>query len=113
MVDAHSELMTQYPWGFGGTAPNASDNAPDTRAFDGDTLVFRDTGSSRSRRATTPTRRSSAPTASPSSGKTGPGHYGPFGAGRECAADQTPAPMPRSATTARSATARAGTCATA
>ena len=30
MVDAHSELMTQYPWGFGGTVPNASDNAPDT-----------------------------------------------------------------------------------
>ena len=25
-VDAHSELMGQYPWGFGGTVPNASDN---------------------------------------------------------------------------------------
>ena len=29
MVDAHSELMTQYPWGFGGTVPNASENAQD------------------------------------------------------------------------------------
>ena len=44
MVDAHSELMTQYPWGFAGTTPNASDNAPDSGAFDGDGLVFRDTG---------------------------------------------------------------------
>ena len=26
---------------------------------------------------------------------TGPGHYGPFGAGRRCAADQKPEPMPR------------------
>ena len=50
-VDAHSELMTQYPWGFSGTVPNASDNAPDRGAFDGDRLVFRDTGSSPARRA--------------------------------------------------------------
>jgi hypothetical protein len=33
MVDAHSELMTQYPWGFTGTVPNANDNAPDRGAF--------------------------------------------------------------------------------
>ena len=44
-VDAHSELMGQYPWGFTGTVPNASDNIPDTGAFDGATLEFRDTGS--------------------------------------------------------------------
>ncbi|HEY7010977.1 MAG TPA: hypothetical protein VH395_18640, partial [Jatrophihabitantaceae bacterium] len=25
-VDAHSELMTAYPWGFTGVTPNASDN---------------------------------------------------------------------------------------
>src|SRR5215213_11038762 len=35
MVDAHSELMTQYPWGFDGTVPNASDNRPDTGAYRG------------------------------------------------------------------------------
>ena len=28
-VDAHSELMGQYPWGFTGVTPNASDNLPD------------------------------------------------------------------------------------
>jgi hypothetical protein len=44
-VDAHSELMGQYPWGFDGVTPNASDNRPDTGAFDGESLVFRDQGS--------------------------------------------------------------------
>src|SRR5215212_6920586 len=44
MVDAHSELMTQYPWGFAGTVPNASENAPDRASRDGDRIVFRDTG---------------------------------------------------------------------
>src|SRR3954452_24752741 len=34
MVDAHSELMTQYPWGFDGVKPNASDNAPDHGSYD-------------------------------------------------------------------------------
>jgi hypothetical protein len=45
-VDAHSELMTEYPWSFDGVRPNASDNLPDTAEFDeGDgALVFRDRG---------------------------------------------------------------------
>jgi hypothetical protein len=45
-VDAHSELMTEYPWGFTGVTPNAADNLPDTAEFDDDdgTLVFRDRG---------------------------------------------------------------------
>jgi hypothetical protein len=43
-VDAHSELMGQYPWGFGGVTPNASDNLPDTGRFDGHNLVFTDNG---------------------------------------------------------------------
>ena len=34
-VDAHSELMGQYPWGFTGITPNASDNLPDRGSFDG------------------------------------------------------------------------------
>jgi hypothetical protein len=94
MVDAHSELMTQYPWGFSGTTPNASENAPDSGSFDGDTLVFRDTG-----RFTGETTDHSytaivGSNRTPVDGDTGPGHYGPFGAGRRCAADQTPAPMP-------------------
>ena len=49
---------------------------------------------SRARRRTTPTRRSSAPTARASGGETGPGHYGPFGAGRVCPTADRPEPMP-------------------
>ena len=95
MVDVHSELMTQYPWGFAGTVPNASDNAQDTGAFEDGTLVFRDTGRlpgeerDHSYTAIVGSNRTPLDTAS-----LGPGHYGPFGAGRRCAADQTPAPMP-------------------
>jgi hypothetical protein len=44
-VDAHSELMGAYPWGFSGVVPNASDNLPDHGRFDGRTLVFTDHGS--------------------------------------------------------------------
>jgi hypothetical protein len=40
-VDAHSELMTEYPWGFS-TVPNAADNRPDTARFDDGALIFRD-----------------------------------------------------------------------
>ncbi|WP_270889563.1 hypothetical protein [Pedococcus sp. 5OH_020] len=43
-VDAHSELMGQYPWGFTGVTPNASDNLPDHGAYDGKSLVFTDDG---------------------------------------------------------------------
>ncbi|HTZ43604.1 MAG TPA: hypothetical protein VMB79_07050, partial [Jatrophihabitans sp.] len=41
-VDAHSELMGQYPWGFTGITPNASDNLPDKGAYDGRDLTFTD-----------------------------------------------------------------------
>jgi hypothetical protein len=43
-VDAHSELMGQYPWGFTGVTPNASDNLPDSGSYDGRSLVFTDNG---------------------------------------------------------------------
>src|SRR5579859_2699283 len=40
-MDAHSELMTAYPWT--GTTPDAlSTNAPDTGSYDGHGLVFRE-----------------------------------------------------------------------
>jgi hypothetical protein len=42
-VDAHSELMAEYPWSFG-NVPNASDNLVDTAAFEDGTLVFREQG---------------------------------------------------------------------
>ena len=44
-VDAHSELMGQYPWGFGGVTPNASDNLADSGSYNGQNLVFTDNGS--------------------------------------------------------------------
>jgi hypothetical protein len=45
-VDAHSELMTEYPWGFTGVMPNAADNLPDSAVYDGASgaLLFRDQG---------------------------------------------------------------------
>ena len=43
-VDAHSELIGAYPWGFDAVVPNARDNLPDTAAFNGDALVFREQG---------------------------------------------------------------------
>ena len=42
-VDAHSELMGHYPWGFS-TTPNASANIADKGSFDGQNLVFTDDG---------------------------------------------------------------------
>jgi hypothetical protein len=36
--------MGQYPWGFSGVTPNASDNLPDKGSFDGRRLVFTDNG---------------------------------------------------------------------
>ena len=43
-VDAHSELMGQYAWGFTGVTPNASDNIADKGSYDGKSLVFTDDG---------------------------------------------------------------------
>jgi len=43
-VDAHSELMGQYPWGFSGVTPNASDNLPDIGNYNGKDLAFTDDG---------------------------------------------------------------------
>ena len=43
-VDAHSELLGAYPWGFDTAVPNARDNLPDSAAFDGQALVFREQG---------------------------------------------------------------------
>ena len=43
-VDAHSELMTAYPWGFDGVKPNASDNIADHGAYADGRLQFTDDG---------------------------------------------------------------------
>ena len=43
MVDAHSELMSAYPWGF--TTPDQTQfNLPDTASFTGSQLVFQENG---------------------------------------------------------------------
>ena len=48
-VDAHSELMGAYPWGFDGVTPNASDNLTDTASYDASrgALQFTDQGALR------------------------------------------------------------------
>jgi hypothetical protein len=43
-VDAHSELLGAYPWGFTGVTPNASDNIADIGSFTGSALQFTDDG---------------------------------------------------------------------
>lgn len=42
-VDAHSELLSEYPWSFE-NVPHARDQLPDTAAFADGALVFRDQG---------------------------------------------------------------------
>ena len=74
-VDAHSELLTSYPWGFDGAQPNAKDQAPDTGAYDGGTLLFRDQGSTGGEPHDYAAVVGSALT--PSGGEAGPGHRGP------------------------------------
>ena len=72
-VDAHSELMSQYPWT--GTTPKAIDyNAADTGAFTGRSLEFRDTGTATSG----PHDWAAAVGANlkPQGGETGAGHWG-------------------------------------
>jgi hypothetical protein len=90
-VDAHSELMTQYPWGFTGTIPNASNNAADTGSFDGQRLVFRDTGQLPGEAEAHSYTALVGSDRTPRGGTTGPGHYGPNGAGRVCAATNSTA----------------------
>jgi hypothetical protein len=84
VVDAHSELMQSYPWGW--TTPNATTfNLPDTGAYDGHGLVFRETG--------TPPVPNAAPhdwaalvasTLQPVNHKLGPNYRGPQDPARIC-----------------------------
>jgi hypothetical protein len=77
-VDAHSELMSAYPWGF--TKPDQSAfNLPDQAAFNGSQLVFREDG-------TPPVANAArhhwaavvgATGLTPATGTTGPGFRGP------------------------------------
>ena len=93
-VDAHSELLPSYPWGFGGVAPNASDQLPDSGSFDGNALVFRDQGTLPHPNATPHDYAALVGSnLTPSGGETGDGHFGPQ-PGTRCAADDGTS-MPR------------------
>ena len=80
-LDAHSELMSAYPWGW--TTPNAGTfNLQDTGAYDRGALLFRETG-------TPPVANASphdwaalvAGSRTPRSHELGPNHRGPAGPG--------------------------------
>jgi hypothetical protein len=89
-IDAHSELLGAYPWGFSGVTPNASDNLPDTASFDGNALVFREQGKLPHPNATTHDWAALvAADRDPSGGETGAGHRGDQG-DNVCSAEEPP-----------------------
>ena len=94
-VDAHSELMPSYPWGFDNVSPHASQQLPDSGSFEGGTLVFRDQGTLPHENATPHDYAAVVGSSlTPSGGETGPGHYGPRDQGVRCPGDLKD-PMPR------------------
>jgi hypothetical protein len=89
-VDAHSELLGAYPWGFSGVTPNASDNLADTASFDGNALVFREQGKLPHPNAKTHDWAALvAANRDPSAGETGAGHRGDQG-DNVCSAEEPP-----------------------
>jgi hypothetical protein len=86
-VDSHSELMSDYPWGFS-TTPNAADNVPDTASYDGESIVFRDQGSVGGVAHDYAALVGASQT--PDSGTTGDNFRGPQSAGNVCKADEPP-----------------------
>ena len=89
-VDARSELMTSYPWGWSSGGPKAADNLPDTGSFEGGALVFRDQGSLPGAEPHDYTALV-ASTLTPDSGTTGGGFWGAQ-PGTKCAADSQSMP---------------------
>lgn len=76
-LDAHSELMPAYPWGW--TTPSAATNGPDTGTVNDGALVFRDNA------ATAVVGSSQRPVAQ----ALGPNHRGPQDPAVICPADGT------------------------
>ncbi len=89
-MDAHSELMPNYPWGW--TTPSAADvNLPDTGAYTDGTLTFREAGTSPG----TGAHDYAAVVGSsvrPSGHELGPDHRGPQDPAVVCPADGTAPP---------------------
>jgi hypothetical protein len=93
-VDAHSELMTEYPWGFTGVTPNADENLPDTAQYDANAgaLVFRDQGQLNPNTPVHDYAALVASTMTPAAGETGASaneHRGPQGT-NVCTAEEPP-----------------------
>ena len=89
-VDTHSELMGQYPWGFSGVTPNASDNIADKGSYDGRRLIFTDDGALPG----APTHHYAAAVGTalrPTSGSIGQQFWGPQ-PGHRCTGTETGAP---------------------
>jgi len=94
-VDAHSELMGAYPWGFTGVTPNASDNLADSGAFANGALQFTEDGALPG----APEHHYAAVVASnqqPASGEAAAGGGGFWGPqpGHQCTGTEDPAPAP-------------------
>ncbi len=88
-VDAHSELLAEYPWSFGNT-PHASDQLPDTATVEDGALRFREQGTLPHPNATP--HDYAAYVASdrrPSGAEVGAGHRGPQGS-NVCTAQEMP-----------------------
>ncbi|MFL6074212.1 MAG: hypothetical protein ACJ73S_12515, partial [Mycobacteriales bacterium] len=84
-VDAHSELMSSYPWGW--TTPSQTTaNLPDTGAYDGSHLVFRDTGDGHDWAAVVGSQLT------PSAHDLGPDFRGPQDPAVVCPGDDSPLP---------------------
>ncbi|MDQ2983221.1 MAG: glycogen debranching protein [Actinomycetota bacterium] len=75
-IQAHSELMSAYPWGW--TTPSPSTfNLPDTASFDGQRLVFRETGTPHPNAGAHDWAAAVGSSLTPSGGTTGAGFRGP------------------------------------
>ena len=74
-VDAHSEVMSHYPWAW--TTPNSGDfNLADTGAFRQGALEFHDTGTPHANAGPHDWVALVGSTPRPDGGETGPGHWG-------------------------------------
>ena len=86
-VDAHSELLSHYPWGW--TTPNAGEfNLPDTGSFDGKALVFREQGRPHPNAEPHDWAALVGSTDKPRSGTTGPGHWGAQAPPEPCTSEE-------------------------
>ncbi|MEY2516319.1 MAG: hypothetical protein QOJ89_3677, partial [bacterium] len=74
-VDVHSEVMSQYPWGW--TTPNAGDfNLPDTGAYEDGALIFHDAGTPHPNAGPHDWVAAVGSNLGAVAGETGPGHWG-------------------------------------